>query len=250
MPSKNKDSYPDDNWTASNIEKYGLAVILLEATDYLPAFGYSIGLWQRYKHPEIISFGLSTKVLHEIINLAGAMVVSGKRIETGVAYDDFFEACTIRFVPVDPRNLADYFGYATGYYQYSDFPALQLVWPDQKQKFPWEPDFDVDLQDRQPLLDRNADFKFFEARNLGIFTTRQWLDLQRPILRVVHDTDGDWQFLTEDQMPDDIRLVCLEDMVIRDRTLNEVFNLGYGEAATREYVGGAWTWSENTQEEA
>jgi hypothetical protein len=35
-------------------------------------------------------------------------------------------------------------------------------------------------------------------------------------------------------MPDDIRIVGLEELVKRDPTLNDVFNLDYGEAADRE----------------
>jgi hypothetical protein len=66
------------------------------------------------------------------------------------------------------------------------------------------------------------------------------LELDKPILRVVHDTDGDWQFLTGDQMTEDGKLVALEQMVIKDRTLNEVFYLDYGEEAEREFVGGEW----------
>lgn len=31
---------------------------------------------------------------------------------------------------------------------------------------------------KQPLLDRNAEFKFREADTLGIFTTQQWLEEQ------------------------------------------------------------------------
>jgi hypothetical protein len=79
-----------------------------------------------------------------------------------------------------------------------------------------------------------------ESKNLGIFTTRQWLELNKPILRVIHDTDGDWQFLTGDQMPDDIRIVALEQMTKRDKTLNNVFNLDYGEEAERKSIDGEW----------
>ncbi|MDR1936477.1 MAG: hypothetical protein LBS49_13040 [Candidatus Accumulibacter sp.] len=39
----------------------------------------------------------------------------------------------------------------------------------------------------------------------------------------------------------DIIIVCLEHMIAADTTLNEVFNLDYGEGAQREYVGGEWT---------
>jgi hypothetical protein len=53
----------DDNRTSADIEKYGLSVIIIEATEYLPSFAYSIGLWQKFSHPEIICFGLTTKTL-------------------------------------------------------------------------------------------------------------------------------------------------------------------------------------------
>ena len=93
---------------------------------------------------------------------------------------------------------------------------------------------------RQPLLDRNADFKYRELRNLGVFTTRQWLEGRKPILRVVHDEEGDWQFLTGDQMPEDIKIVALEQLILSDPTLNQVFNLDYGEAADRNFIGDKW----------
>lgn len=73
------------------------------------------------------------------------------------------------------------------------------------------------------------------------FTTRQWLDEKKPILRVVHDNDGDWQFLTSDQLPEDIKIVALEELIKRDNTLNEVFDLEYGEEAERDFIGGQWT---------
>ena len=60
--------YSNDERTISDIEKYGLSVILIEATDYLPSFAYSIGLWQKYNHPEIICFGLGVQTLHNIVN--------------------------------------------------------------------------------------------------------------------------------------------------------------------------------------
>ena len=118
---------------------------------------------------------------------------------------------------------------------------MQFVWTDRKNNFPWDKDYEEEFKYRQPLLDRNTDFKFREEKNLGIFTTRQWLELNCPILRVVHNKEGDWQFLTGDQMPEDIKLVTLEQMILRDKTLNEVFDLDYGEAADREFIGAEWT---------
>jgi hypothetical protein len=67
------------------------------------------------------------------------------------------------------------------------------------------------------------------------------LEFHKPILRVIHDSEGDWQFLTGDQMPEDIKIVALEQIILKDKTLNDVFNLDYGESAEREFVGGKWT---------
>lgn len=239
-----------DNFrTASDIEKYGLTVIIVEATDYLPSFAYSIGLWQEQQHPEIIIFGLSIETMHIVINGVADMVKNGQVIEKNKTYDDIFRDGRAVFLEIDHRNLSDYFGNAIDYYGHNHFSALQLVWTDRNDRFPWEEGFEDEFNDCQPLLDRNADFKFREAANLAVFTTKQWVDEQKPILRVVHDSEGDWQFLTGDQQHDDIRMVALEKLVKRDNTLNELFNLDYGESAEREYIGADWIRSNAGEEE-
>jgi hypothetical protein len=150
----------EENKTSADIENYGLSVILIEATDYLPSFAYSIGLWQKFKHPEVICFGLSVKTLHAIINDVADFVKNGQTIEIGRNYDDFFEDSRSEFIKVDQRNLADYFGTAINYYNREDFPAIQLIWTDRNDRLPWEKDFEEEFELKQPLLDRNVDFKF------------------------------------------------------------------------------------------
>jgi Domain of unknown function (DUF4262) len=249
MTTNNEHSCIDSDKLSADIEKFGWTVLLLEATTYLPSFAYTVGLWKNYKHPEIISFGLTTKTLHVILNDAGGIAKTGQAIEVGKNYDDFFENSNTKFLNVDRRNIADYFGQAINFYNSNDFPAMQLVWTDRKNKFPWDTDYEKEFEFKQPLLDRNAEFKFREEKNLGVFTTRQWLELNKPILRVVHDNDGDWQFLTGDQMPEDVRLVAIEQMTIKDKTLNDIFNLDYGEQAEREYIGGHWTRTQTEDDE-
>jgi hypothetical protein len=231
----------DDDKTERLIKQFGLTVIIIEATDYLPAFAYSVGLWKTYKHPEIICFGLATKTLHKLINGVAELVKKGQVIKTTKSYDDFVNNADTRFIDVHPSYLKHYFGTAINYYGSDQFPALQFVWTDRNNKFPWDDNFEKEFEYRQPLLDRNANFKFRESKNLGIFTTKQWLELSKPILRVIHDEDGDWQFLTGDQLPEDIKLVALEQMTVRDQTLNEVFDLDYGESAERKSIDEKWT---------
>jgi len=226
--------------TKSNVEKFGLQVIMVSSTSYSPAFAYSIGLWETYSHPEIICFDLPNDLGHEIINDVAEIIKGGEKIEIGKSYFQIFKDSKASFLIVDQRNLGDYFGAALNYYGDNYFEALELIWTDRNNRFPWEENFEEEFLFRQPLLDRNADFKFPEPRNLMSFTTRQWLQEHKPILRVVHDHDGDWQFLTGDQMPEDIKIVALGELISRDSTLNALFDLEYGEAAEREYIGGQW----------
>ena len=235
-----KDNTSMDDKLIDDIKEYGWTVMLSEATDYLPSFAYTVGLWKNYKHPELITFGLTTTTLHSILNIGGELVKDGHRLQVGSDYDNFFENGIAQFIQVDQRTLKDYFGYAIWFNKTSDFQALQLVWTDRNNKYPWNSVFEKDFIYRQPLLDRNADFKFREEKKLAVFTTRQWIEEKKPILRVVHDEDGDWQFLTGDQMPEDIKIVALEQMTLRDTTLNDLFNLDYGESAERSFVGDKW----------
>lgn len=249
MTNNDKHNCPEDEELIADIEKFGWVVMLIEETDYLPGFAYTVGLWEKYNHPELITFGLKKNTMHEILNTGGELIKAGLSLGENKNYDNFFENSSARFLNVDKRNISDYFGYAMWFNNYKDFSALQLVWTDRNDKFPWEPGFEKEFERKQPLLDRNADFKFMETKNLATFTTRQWMELKKTIIRVVHDHDGDWQFLTGDQMPEDIRLVCLEELVKRDPTLNDVFNLDYGEAAERTGINSEWTRSVFEEEE-
>jgi hypothetical protein len=241
MKNQDEQDCDDNNRTISDIEKFGWAAIAIERTEYFPSFVYTIGLWQKFKHPELIALGLTPKTLHIALNDAAEIIKSGHALEVEKTYSDFFENGLVEFIKVDNRNISDYFGYAIDFYKTNQFPALQLIWTDRNNKFPWDSDYQEEFKYRQPLLDRNADFKFREEKNCAVFTTSQWLDLKRPILRVTHDINGDWQFLTGDQLGEDIKIVVFEQMILSDPTLNDVFDLDYGESAEREFVGGKWT---------
>ncbi len=146
----------DNTKLIDDIKQFGWAVLLVEATDYLPSFAYTVGLWENYNHPELISFGLTTKTLHAILNIGGDLIKAGQVLQVDRTYDDFFDGGQSQFVPVDKSSLTDYFSNAISYNQTKDFPAMQLVWTDKKGKFPWEMTYEEEFVYRQPLLDRNA----------------------------------------------------------------------------------------------
>jgi hypothetical protein len=239
----------DEDKTRKHIEQYGLSVIMIEATEYLPSFAYSIGLWEKFNHPEIICFGFSTPTLHGVINDVAELIKSGSAIEINKKYNDFFENNSVEFIKVEAGYLSDYFGYAIDFYDTKNFPALQLVWTDRNNKFPWEQNFEEEFIYKQPLLDRNTNFKFREVKNLATITTSQFINENKPITLVSHDNDGDWQFLTENVTLGDACIVALERIVKKDPTLNEVFNLNYGEEAQRDFIGDKWRRSVSEKDE-
>jgi hypothetical protein len=229
-----------------NIEKYGCHLVLIEPDNYLPGFVYSIGLYKNFGHPEIICFGLKTEVMGAILNHACDLIKDGEALGGGKPYPGFLQDYEIQFLPVDKEYYPDYLGYVGWFYASFDFPVLQLVWPDKHQKFPWEQEFNPAWKFKQPLLDRNTDFKFYEPRNLGVYTTRQAFEGE-PILYVYHNEDGDWQFHTSREPNlQDARLVCLNEITRLDPTINEIYHLQYGWRAWRDSSVGEWKYEEDS----
>ena len=233
-----------------NIEKHGCHLALLEADNYLPAFIYSIGLFRKFGHPELICFGLKTEVMASILNHACDLIKNGETLTTNKLYSGFLEGYDIQFLQVDKDYYPNYVGYAGWFYDMTfDFPVLQLVWPDKQHNFPWDKDFNPDWKFKQPLLDRNTDFKFYEERNLGVYTTSQAFNGD-PILYVYHNEDGDWQFHTSlEPNLDDGKLVCLEEIAKLDPTINELYHLQFGWWAWRDNKDDDWKYEERADEE-
>lgn len=226
-----------------NVEQYSCHLALVEADDYSPRFAYTIGLYKSFGHPEIICFSLAPDVMGAVLNYARDLAKEGKTLVPGESYANFLEGYAVQFVRVNQSYYPDYVGYGYWYYGNTfDFPLLQLIWPDKEHQFPWEDGFNPAWRFKQPLLDRNTDFKFREERNLGVYTTRQAFD-GGPILYIYHNADGDWQFHTgpEPQM-EDVMLVCLDEITKLDPTVNGVAQLGYGKRAVRADREARWVF--------
>lgn len=227
-----------------NIDQYGCHIIQVKPDDYLPGFAYTIGLYQKFNHPEIICFGLSLDLLAAILNDACDLIKNGESLQVGVHYDDFIADFPIQLLSVNQSFYPNYWGIANSFYGHLHYPALQLVWPDKERLFPWEQGFNVNWKFKQPLLDRDTNFKFYEERNVVVFTTKQVLE-GKPILYVYHNEDGEWQFHSEQEPDlDDAKLVSLESITKLDPGVNELYHLSFGQSAWRESVEEEWEWGE------
>ena len=142
-----------------DVDKFGWHVGMFEATENEPSFAYTIGLWKTFGHPEIISFGLTTKTLHKILNNAGEKVKEGNALKTDQDDIDIFETSPAQFITVDKNRISDYFGYCMWFNDYKEFPALQLVWTDREERFPWQSEFEIEFADRQVILNSRYEEK-------------------------------------------------------------------------------------------
>ena len=238
----------DLNLIKEQMDRFGHSIISMNASDYLPSFAYTVGLLESKNHPEIICFGLAPELLKDILNDVVQLIKFSGALKLDHDYGNIFKNSRASFLKVDQRNITDYFKVAELVYKSDDIQAIQLIWTDTQNLFPWEVGFNQKFKFKQPLLDRNESFKFREERNLGVFTTPNWLENRAPILRVIHDEDGDWQFLTREIDFDNGKMVSLGQMVRSDHSLNEVFHLEYGESAERAHPGGEWKITRITEE--
>ncbi|MCL2347353.1 MAG: hypothetical protein FWC50_03730 [Planctomycetaceae bacterium] len=81
--------------------------------------------------------------------------------------------------------------------------------------------------------------------NLAVITTASILEKEKPIQRVVHDEEGDWQFLpeTEDMNNEIPKVVGLGTIVSFDQSLRVLLTLGWNQVAVRETVDSDWVIS-------
>jgi hypothetical protein len=230
-----------DRKLLADVERHGWHVIGVEEDQEGPGFAYSIGLFRSFRHPELIVFGLPVRVMHSIINAAGEQIRSGERFEHLDESGDVLDGYNVAFRTVERRHYPDYFGYARWFYQGDDFLALQCVWPDARHRYPWHPQSNPALAQRQPLLTDDTSWPFHEGTNRAVFTTKPVLQDGHPILLITHDREGDWQFLCgTTNRTEDGQLVSLGCIFARDRTVAEVADLPEGWRAYRRKKGTAW----------
>jgi len=140
-----------DKALASLVEQHGWAVVKVPEDDRGPGFAYSVGLYWAFGHAEIVIFGLSPELMHQVINHIGDLIEKGKAFADHDISDDILEAYEVVFRLVSERMYGEYFGAGIRFYGSRSFPVLQCVWPDFNARFPWHADAAEECR-RQPLL--------------------------------------------------------------------------------------------------
>jgi hypothetical protein len=142
--------------TQKAIEEHGclvMGVFPTETSDLPVPFAYSIGLPITFPGAaEVLIFGLDPDSSQQIINTMVALMKEGKRFSDGDEAKGIIQRWPLAFRTVAKRHYAAYMGKAIEYHGGSDWPLLQMIWPDTKGAFPWRAGFEERFRARQPLL--------------------------------------------------------------------------------------------------
>jgi hypothetical protein len=156
---------------AAAIQQYGYALQCVGTGCSVPGcacapsprpWAYTIGLTELAR-PELIVFGLSDRLAAALVAHVVDEWDEWGSMPAGRDADLDFVGVPYRLVPVPPRSVQPRRDLIAGWYAYSggvDARAdvlqpdvLQVVWADERDRFPWHTDFDVRFRVRQPVLE-------------------------------------------------------------------------------------------------
>ncbi|MGB3772478.1 MAG: DUF4262 domain-containing protein [Rhodococcus sp. (in: high G+C Gram-positive bacteria)] len=129
------------------IAHHGWAVTAVAGSGHdSPEFAYSTGLTAK-RLPELLVYGLPVHLASNLIDDVADHLTAGLAVSPGMtlASASGHEPDIAVIEAIDTSDM-----WATGAL-YTDFTALQLVWPDIYGSFPWEPDYSICIH-QQPLM--------------------------------------------------------------------------------------------------
>jgi hypothetical protein len=250
---------PEDARTIGHIEEFGCSIVNAATTNYGLGWSYTIGIFDTSGKPELITVGLPPEVAHIALNEAAKLMRSGADLTKG-RHRELVGRVDCEFRPVDQKWIRQLMGWAIWYYDGTDFPVLQAVYPDRENRFPEDKEFDKAFE--QPLMQLTApmtkvesdfwastdpknslfNWKFPDPPHTGVYLSQAVHNGIEPVTYVSHDADdGAWQFLG-DSMADggSPSLSCFHHPIDRDPSLAELADLPIGWYAERSNVGQPW----------
>lgn len=118
---------------------------------------YTVGLWNSFWHPEIICVGQPALVARLVLNLQAEQIAEGmppvlnEPVAIGGSSPEPGESASqVLFRPCGDGAKRLHMPKAVWFHGNGEFSAIQMIWPDHQQRWPWEEG--VSAQDAQQLL--------------------------------------------------------------------------------------------------
>ena len=136
----------------ADIAEFGWHCVHIMADGELVEYSFTVGLFQTYRHPELIVFGLPPGVAHKVLCNAVDEAQRGAPIDLSSPSDALLNNYSCCFVEVPTSEYHEHVGIARWYYQGNDFPLVQVVWPSRSGLFPWHAAATPEFKLSQPVL--------------------------------------------------------------------------------------------------
>ena len=241
---------------ADAVARRGWSVVSVPAEGRRPAYAFTVGLWHSFGSAETAVFGRDEAEMAGWLDMVGAEIGAGRVLHPGSGAPE----------PPEDRPAGDFlgplgayprpalaswhrhlFGAALAFYRGQPVPMLQLVWPDDRGVLPWEPGCADECRAAQPRLwDRvtaapaPAGWAFPVSPDTLVLTTKAIAFDGAAVAGVVHDEEGEWQFLDDPAVDmEDLTIVHLAHVVARRPELAAVGDLPPGFEAWLD-AGGRW----------
>jgi hypothetical protein len=257
---QNRELDESERSVLGHIENHGWNVTNIREQDGLPGWAFTIGLFENFGHPEVAIFGLSQQTRHSILNWIGKNVREGTPFAAGREHDWVLEELNCWSRDVQTKWFRDLFGWAIWFYGGTEFPVVQCLWPAKDGTYPWEDNSEFFAP--QPLLYEEGiltarmmhyvddeelvrtEWPFLDDPHRSVFVSRCVVEDNAPIVRVVHEGEGDWQFIgpVDDPDQDGCKLCCLHCVVEKDQSVRLLARLLPGWRARRNAPGDDWAY--------
>jgi len=135
-----------DRKILETITKYGWTIMYVHGNAPHPDFAFSIGVSERFGHPEFVVAGLDRAPSAWVLNRLGEHVRDGRVFDpshegSGLLSGILLNDARIAFRTIERVRYRQLFGTAMWYYGGDEFPMLQVFIPDPQGHFPWDPVF-------------------------------------------------------------------------------------------------------------
>ena len=147
---------PHETKFVGDIRKHGWIHTSVFADDKGPGFTFTTGFWLTLAFPEILVFSMKKEQAHDIYWHMFRQIRNGHVFELAKPIGNVLVDLDVVLIPLPAHQLREYCGWSRWFYGGDAFQCVQLVWPDAKGFFPWQPGADPSFANSQPDLTEAA----------------------------------------------------------------------------------------------
>lgn len=144
----------DQRLALDNVREHGAHVICVTGDGPVPQHAFTLGLYARFGHPEVLVLGLPPEVCEDVLGEIIEGVAVGRTFADGDEADDILRSHPMRFVAVPDDARSPWLD--LGAWLYGSLadgpPVLQVLWPAKNGRFPGQKGSPTWMKKHQPVL--------------------------------------------------------------------------------------------------